>query len=270
MIISLVSFNAELCDGIFMVRLKSSEDIERLAEGGHLLSMVLDELEKAAVQGISLRELNALAEKKIAQLKCRPAFLNYAPDGHNGFPAALCTSVNDIVVHGIPDDTLLREGDVVGLDLGLVYQRKYYLDSARTVIVGEGEPESRRLVKVTKEALRRGIEASQVGNRIGDIGAAIQEWVEQEGFGVVRQLVGHGVGYGVHEEPKVPNFGTSGRGMMLEEGLVIAIEPMVTIGDPSVETGDDGWGVRSVEGFATAHQEHTIALTSDGPRILTN
>lgn len=252
-----------------MIRLKSAKDIERLAEGGHLLSVVLDELEQATAEGITLQELEVLARRGIERLGCRPAFLNYAPDGHNAFPAALCASVNDIVVHGLPDETVLTEGDVVGLDLGLVYQNKYYLDSARTVIVGKGEPESRWLVEVTKEALRRGIEAAQLGHQLGDIGAAIQEWVEQEGFGVVRSLVGHGVGYEVHEEPKVPNFGRAGSGMKLEEGLVVAIEPMVTIGDPLVETAPDGWGVRSVSGSKTAHQEHTIAVTKNGPRILT-
>jgi methionyl aminopeptidase len=252
-----------------MIKLKTPQDIEHLAAGGAILSRALDVLEKEAVAGAVPADLDHLAIELIAAAECVPSFLNYAPGGHDPFPAALCVSVNDAVVHGMPSHEPLKEGDVVGLDLGLVYKRKYFLDSARTVIVGKGTPEAEQLVAATKEALAIGIAAAQVGNTTGDIGAAIEEYLEGAGYGIIRELVGHGVGFAVHEEPKVPNFGKPGTGVRLEEGLVIAIEPMVSIGDPAVATGDDGWSVIVSSGNLTAHQEHTIAVTNNGPRILT-
>lgn len=252
-----------------MIRLKSKQDIEKLAEGGKILGEVLDVLADQVKAGKTSRELDALAQKLIAQRGCVPSFLNYAPGGYAPFPAALCVSVNDVVVHGLPNDERLEQGDLVGLDLGLIYQKKYFLDSARSVGVGIVNKSTQKLLKVTEESLSRGIEMSQVGNRIGDISHAVQEYVESNGFEVVRQLVGHGVGFAVHEPPQVPNFGQSGTGEWLKEGLVLAIEPMVSIGDPDVETGEDGWSVRVKTGNLTAHFEHTIAITKDGPRILT-
>ncbi len=252
-----------------MIKLKTPEDIERLAEGGKLLSQALDVVEKAAVVGALPTDLDKLAQDFIASVGYVPAFLNYAPGGHPPFPAALCVSVNEAIVHGLPNSTPLKEGDVVGLDLGLIYQNKYYLDSARTVIVGKGSKEAQQLVAATKKSLELGIAAAQIGNTTGDIGAAIEEYLDEAGYGIIRQLVGHGVGFAVHEEPKVPNFGKRGSGTKLTEGLVIAIEPMVSIGDPAVATGDDGWTVVVTSGNLTAHQEHTVAITKDGPRILT-
>lgn len=252
-----------------MIRLKSKQDIEKLAEGGKILGEVLDVLADQVKAGKTSRELDALAQKLIAQRGCVPSFLNYAPGGYAPFPAALCVSVNDVVVHGLPNDERLEQGDLVGLDLGLIYQKKYFLDSARSVGVGIVNKSTQKLLKVTEESLSRGIEMSQVGNRIGDISHAVQEYVESNGLEVVRQLVGHGVGFAVHEPPQVPNFGQSGTGEWLKEGLVLAIEPMVSIGDPDVETGEDGWSVRVKTGNLTAHFEHTIAITKDGPRILT-
>jgi methionyl aminopeptidase len=252
-----------------MIRLKSQQDIERLAEGGKILAEVLDELVDSTKVGTIPRELDKLARQLIKKRKCVPSFLNYAPGGYKPFPAALCVSVNDVVVHGLPGAKPLRDGDLVGLDIGLIYQNKYFLDSARSVGVGKINSTTKKLLKVTQRSLRQGIEAAVLGNRVGDISHAVQTYVEGNGFQVVRQLVGHGVGFAVHEPPQVPNFGVAGRGEVLNEGLVIAIEPMVTIGDPTVETGGDGWSVMVKTGNLTAHFEHTIAITKDGPRVLT-
>lgn len=252
-----------------MIRLKTSRDIEHLAAGGEILAQVLDQLEAETKIGVKPTDLDAMARELLGQANCVPSFLNYAPGNHPPFPAALCVSVNEAIVHGLPSNVSFREGDVVGLDLGLIYRKKYYLDSARTVIVGQGSPEAAGLVAVTAQALTIGIAAAQAGNTTGDIGAAVQEYVEGRGYGVIRELVGHGVGFAVHEEPKVPNFGTRASGVHLEPGLVIAIEPMVSIGDPAVTTGADGWSVVVTSGNLTAHFEHTVAITEKGPRVLT-
>lgn len=246
-----------------MVKLKTPEEIEKIAEGGKLLHHVLSELEALVIPGTTGKQIDEHARKLMAELGARPAFL-----GYRGFPAAACVSVNDAVVHGLPTDKQFQEGDIVGIDVGLIYHG-LYTDSARTVGVGRITPDSRKLLDVTQEALRRGIEAAQVQATTGDIGNVVQAYVEGEGYGVVRQLVGHGVGHAVHEEPSVPNFGRAGSGHKLEEGLVIAIEPMVTVGDPGVETASDNWTVVTKAGGPAAHFEHTVAITAEGPRILT-
>lgn len=252
-----------------MVRLKSFKDIEKLAEGGKILARILDELESGAQVGTKTKELDLMARELLEQNGCRPSFLNYAPRGQEPYPAALCVSINEAVVHGLPGDRELRNGDVVGLDLGLVFEGKYYLDCARTVGVGKIDRAKQRLLEVTEEALARGIEHAVAGNTTGDIGWAVEEYVESRGFKVVKQLVGHGVGFGVHEEPQVPNFGEAGQGEKLVDGLVIAIEPMVTSGRAAVVTGQDGWTVNIKTGAVAAHEEHTVAITGAGPRILT-
>ncbi|MEX2055078.1 MAG: type I methionyl aminopeptidase [Candidatus Andersenbacteria bacterium] len=252
-----------------MISLKTPQEIETLAEAGALLGTILDELVSRAKSGVTGKELDIRARELITQAGAVPAFLNYAPKGHKPFPAALCVSVNDGIVHGLPNDTPFADGDVVGLDLGLVL-KGMYVDHARTVGIGTVSDEVKLLMAVTKQALERGIAAAQVSNTTGDIGHAVQEFIEAEGFSVVRQLVGHGVGHAVHEEPQVPNFGRAGTGTTLQAGLVIAIEPMVTIGDPEVTTGDDGWTVVTADGSLSAHEEHTVAVTENGPRILTN
>lgn len=257
-----------------MLHSKTPQEIETLAEGGAILAEILAGVAAAVKPGVTSRELDALARALIAQRGARPSFLGYVPKGHQGsltqrgFPAALCVSVNEAVVHGLPTEIPLCPGDVVGLDLGIVYQG-LYLDSACTVPVGEVSREAQRLLAVTKRALELGIEAASVGRTTGDIGAAIQRYVEGNGFGIVRALVGHGVGYDVHEEPAVPNYGVPGKGEKLVEGLVIAIEPMVVHGNADVITADDGWTVKTVGGGLAAHEEHTVAITAQGPRVLT-
>lgn len=251
-----------------VIRLKTTEEIETLAAGGKILAEILEDLAKRIAPGVTGQELEARARELMKQQNVAPAFLNYDSGGHTPYPAVLCISVNEGVVHGIPSEVPFAEGDLVGLDCGLIYQG-LYLDSARTVPVGNISSEAQELLEVTYEALQRGIEAAQLGNTTGHIGEAVQTYVEGEGFGVVRALVGHGVGYAVHEEPKVPNFGEAGEGDELTEGLVIAIEPMVTLGDPEVTTAADGWTIVTKDGSLSAHEEHTVAITAAGPRILT-
>lgn len=251
-----------------MVRRKSKPEIEVLAAGGGQLAELLDRLAAAVKPGVTGRELDQQAQRWIQEVGAKPSFLNYTGGSSQPFPAALCVSVNGALVHGLPNDEPFREGDIVGLDLGIIYQG-LYLDAARTVGVGKISAAAQRLLAVTREALRRGVAAARIGNRLGDIGAAVQTYVEGEGFGVVRQLVGHGVGYAVHEEPQVPNFGRTGQGLKLKEGLVIAIEPMVTAGNPLVSTAVDGWTVVTKDGSLAAHEEDTVAITDSGPRVLT-
>lgn len=251
-----------------MTTRKTDREIELLAEGGAILARALAHLAQETKLGVTGKQLDRMAREMLLAEGTTPSFLGYATGGHPPFPAALCVSVNEAVVHGLPSDTPFKEGDVVKLDLGLVY-KGMYLDSAHTVMVGEVTDKARELLDVTKKALELGIAAAQAGHTTGHIGQAIQEYVESHGFGVVRQLVGHGVGYAVHEEPSVPNFGKAGKGVALEAGMVIAIEPMVTIGNPAVVTAEDGWSVITASGKLAAHEEHTVAITKDGPRILT-
>lgn len=251
-----------------MVRLKTKKEIELLAEGGRLLGELLNRLVAEVKPGVTGQKLDQLAQQWVREAGVKPSFLGYGPGGSEPFPAALCVSVNNAVVHGLPNNEPFKEGDIVGLDLGIVY-KNLYLDAARTVAVGKISDEAEQLLLVTREALRLGIAAAKLGNTLGDIGFAVQEYVEAEGYGVVRQLVGHGVGYAVHEEPQVPNFGKAGKGLKLEEGLVIAIEPMVTVGNPLVSTAKDGWTVVTKDGSLAAHEEDTVAITNRGTRVLT-
>jgi len=252
-----------------VIKLKSPTDVERLAEGGAILAEVLDILETKVVAGVLPIELDTQARQLLADRDCVPAFLNYSSHGSPIFTAALCVSVNDGIVHGLPDQTPIMEGDAVGIDLGLIYQGKYFLDSARTVMVGAVSPEVAELVAVTKQALAAGIKKATVGNSTHDMRAAVVTFAQQHNYGVVRELVGHGVGFAVHEEPHVPNYGNPGEGHRLEEGLVIAIEPMFTLGKPGIKTARDGWTVITADGSMAAHAEHTVAVTKEGPRILT-
>lgn len=243
--------------------LKTPEEIEVLRAAGKIVVGALEELAKAAVPGITTVELNRIGEIYIRDCGAEPAFL-----GYQGFPASVCISIDDEVVHGIPGDRRLTEGMIVSFDVGSKLQG-YYGDSALTVGIGKVAVEDQRLIETTKEALHKGIEQARPGNRLYDISAAIQRHAEGAGFSVVRDLVGHGIGKRMHEEPQVPNYGTAGGGPELVEGLVIAIEPMVNAGKSAVEVDADRWTVRTRDGRKSAHFEHMIAVTKNGPMILT-
>lgn len=251
-----------------MIRLKTPREIEVLAAGGKILAQILEELKQHAAPGITSQEIDDLARELIKKYGVESSFLGYESRGHEPYPAVTCVSVNEGVVHGIPGKRKFESGDLAGLDCGIIYEGMF-LDAARTVPIGEVSSEGFSLLEVTREALRLGIEQARPGNKIGDISEAIQTYIEDHGFGVVTQLVGHGVGYEVHEEPQVPNFGKAGTGPKIETGLVIAIEPMVTAGKPHVITGQDGWTIETADKNLSAHEEDTIAVTHEGPRILT-
>lgn len=236
-----------------------------MARGGEILAETVRLLERSAKAGMTTADLDKIADDFIrSHPGATPAF-----KGLYNFPASICTSINQEIVHGIPSKKrVIEEGDVVSIDIG-VRLDGYYTDSATTVAVGKVDAESRRLLEVTKRALAAGIAAATAENHIGDIGAAVQAVVEAAGFSVVRDLVGHGIGVGFHEDPQVPNYGKPKRGVRLQPGLTIAIEPMVTIGGPGTRTMPDRWTVVSVDGTRSAHFEHTIAVTENGPRVLT-
>jgi len=248
-----------------MIQLKSTREIEIMAEGGRILAATIDRVASAVRPGVTTGELDELAEAFIrSHPGAVPAF-----KGLYGFPGAICISVNQEIVHGIPSrKRVLEDGDIIKLDAGVKFQG-YYTDSARSVPVGGVDEESARLLDVTARSLEAGIEAARPGNHIGDIGHAVQQVVETAGFSVVRELVGHGVGAGPHEEPQVPNYGKPKRGLRLTPGLTIAIEPMVNVGGPATRTLADKWTVVTVDGSRSAHFEHTVAITEGGPRVLT-
>jgi methionyl aminopeptidase len=246
-----------------VITMKSAREIEIMRRSGKITSSVLATLLQAAKPGMTLRDIDRLAEKGIRERGAVPTF-----KGYQGFPNSICASVNEVVVHGIPGDRVLRDGDILSIDIGSTYE-KYVSDSAATVGIGNVSEAAQRLLRVTQESLMHGIAAMQQGNRLSDIGHAVQQHAEKHGYGVVRALVGHGVGTKMHEEPQVPNWGSPGRGIVLKPGIVLAIEPMITEGTYEVETLGDGWTVVTADGKLAAHFEHTIALTDDGPKILT-
>lgn len=248
---------------------KSPEEIERLGLGGAILASALAAVAAAARPGVTGVELDRLAEETLRASGAEPSFKGYQGSNGKTFPGALCVSVNSAVVHGPPTDTPLEEGDVVGLDLGARFQG-LFTDTATTIIVGKGSKEAERLVEVTATALKRGISAARPGATTGDIGAAVQAAAEAAGFSVVRDLTGHGVGYAVHEPPRVPNFGRRGEGTRLFPGLVLAIEPMVIAGsNHAVKVLQDGWTIVAEEPVLTAHMEHTVVVGDSGARVLT-
>ena len=249
---------------------KTDEERKILREGGRRLARVLDEVANAVKPGISTKELDVLAYKLIREGGDSPAFLNYQPEGAKfPYPASLCVSVNDEVVHGIPSpERILKEGDTVSLDLGLKH-RNLFTDMAITVPVGNVDAEARRLLKATREALEKGISAARIGNRVGDVSFAIESFVRPHGYGIVEVLSGHGVGRKIHEDPYVPNFGKPGTGPKLEVRMVIAIEPMINLGTKNVILEKDGYTFRTADGKKSAHFEHTILITESGPEILT-
>jgi methionyl aminopeptidase len=248
-----------------MIVCKSRAELDKMYHAGLVVWEVLNELRGMAQPGVTTKELDEVAESRSAKHKVRPAFKNY-----KGYPASLCTSINTEVVHGIPSKSRrLAVGDILSLDFGVEFEG-YYADAAVTVPVGEISPELNRLLKVTRESLDRAIEQVRVGNRLTDISAAVQDWAEREsGYSVVRDLCGHGIGTRMHEEPNVLNYGEPGRGPRLQEGMVFAIEPMVNLGGPDVRVLDDQWTAVTADGTASAHFEHTVAVTANGPWILT-
>jgi methionyl aminopeptidase len=244
---------------------KSQAEIEKMRHSGRILRQVLNAVRELAVAGASTMDLEHAAEEKIKELGARPAF-----KGYHDYPCVLCTSVNQEIVHGIPSQRrVLKAGDIVSIDCGVVVDG-YYADAAITVPVGGATtPELQRLLDVTRESLYRGIEAARLGNSVGDVGAAVQEYVEANGFSIVREFVGHGIGRQLHEEPQVPNFGVRGHGARLEEGMVLAIEPMVNAGRPGARLLSDKWTAVTEDGSYSAHFEHCVAVTRNGPMILT-
>jgi methionyl aminopeptidase len=245
-----------------MIILKSRQEIEKMRKSNAIVAAILEELGKKIRAGVKTIELDRLSEDLALKKGARPAF-----KGYRGYPYSLCTSVNSEVVHGMPSERELKEGDIVSLDFGILNDG-YYGDAAVTVPVGEITPEARRLLKITEEALYRGIAEVKAGNRLGDISAAIQGHVEAAGYSVVRDLVGHGIGKSLHEDPQVPNYGSGGRGIELKPGMVFAIEPMVNEGTYRVEILRDGWTVVTADGKLSAHFEHSVAITENGPVIL--
>jgi methionyl aminopeptidase len=244
---------------------KSAAEIEKMRRSGRLVREVLNHLRDMVSPGISTMELERAAEKKIKEAGAKPAF-----KGYFDYPCVLCTSINEEIVHGIPSEKrVLKAGDIVSIDCGVVMDG-YYGDAAITVAVDESvTPEVQKLLEVTEASLYKGIEQARVGNSIGDVGAAVQEFVEASGFSVVREFVGHGIGTKLHEEPQIPNFGSRGHGARLREGMVLAIEPMVNFGKPGSRVLDDKWTAVTADGSLSAHFEHCVAVMRDGPVILT-
>lgn len=253
----------------FSTIIKKPEEIIALREGGRRLANILEKVKAAVVPGTTTKELNRLAESLIFSAGGKPSFKGYRVSGSSTpYPAALCTSVNDEVVHAIPRGRRLKEGDIIGLDIGMIW-KGMFTDMAETVAVGRVDAAGKKLLEATKIALDCGIAASRAGATLGDIGFAIQSCITARGFGVVRELVGHGVGYAVHEPPEVPNWGAPRKGMALEEGMVLALEPMATEGAPDVTLCKDGWTWKTKDGSRAAHFEHTIAVYKNGAEILT-
>jgi methionyl aminopeptidase len=246
-----------------MIVKKSPAEIDKMARAGEILVRTMDLLAGKIRPGVTTADLDAAAEKFIRSQGAVPAF-----KGYHGFPGSICASPNEMVVHGIPGRFKLSRGDVLSVDIGVVYDG-WVADAARTFPVGEISPVADKLLEVTEQSLFKAVEQCRPGNRLGDIGHAVQQHVEANGFSVVRSLVGHGIGRNMHEEPQIPNYGSAGKGVPLEPGMVLAVEPMTTAGRHPVRMGDDGWAIYSQDGSLAAHFEFTIAVTEDGPRILT-
>ena len=245
-----------------MVHIRTEREIQLIASSCQIVADTLDMLTDHVKPGAKINELDRLAEEFIISKGARPAF-----KGYMGFPATLCVSVDDEVVHGIPSDRFLEEGQIVGIDCG-AEKEGYYGDHARTFPIGKISESRQKLMDITRDCLLRGISEAKPGNYVSDIGYAIQSLAESNGYSVVRELVGHGIGSSLHEEPQIPNYGNPKQGHRLAEGMCIAIEPMINMGKKEVKTDSDGWTIRTIDGEVSAHFEHTIAITSDGPKIL--
>jgi methionyl aminopeptidase len=246
-----------------MIYKKSPQEIDIMRRGGRILGDTLDALQEALRPGITTDELDTIAEARITGAGASPSF-----KGYRGFPASICTSPNEVIVHGIPDDTRLEDGDVISLDVGVLYEG-FHVDSAWTFPVGDLDPRIAELLKVTEESLAAAVERCKLGNRLGDVGYAIEQVAEGAGFSIVREYVGHGVGRALHEDPQIPNYGPPGRRELLTEGMTLAIEPMVNAGGPQTKLLSDGWTVTTLDGSISAHFEHTVAITEEGYEVLT-
>ena len=245
-----------------MVYTRSNREIEKISKSCQIVADTLIMLEEHIVEGTCVSDLDSMAEEYIRSQGARPAF-----KGYMGFPATLCVSIEEAVVHGIPKQDILKEGQIVGIDCGAELDG-YYGDHARSFAVGKISADKEKLLKVTKESLLRGIEQAVPGNFVGDIGKAVQEHAENNGFSVVRELVGHGIGTSLHEEPQIPNYGEAKQGYKLRSGMCIAIEPMINSGSRDIFTASDGWTIFTKDGLPSAHFEHTIAITDQGPKVL--
>ncbi len=245
-----------------MIIYKNDQEVEAMRQSNRIVAQILFELKEMAKPGIRTKELDEYAEKRTAELGAKPAFKEY-----RGYPASLCTSINEEIVHGIPSTRLLKEGDILSMDFGVVYNG-FYGDAAVTVPVGKISSVAKKLIATVKEGLNKGIEQFKVGNRISDISSAVQKCVESNGFSVIRTFVGHGIGFSLHEEPQVPNFGSPGHGPKIKPGMVLAIEPMIAEGSHEVEILEDHWTAVTKDRSLTAHYENTVAATEQGPEIL--
>ncbi|HEX9614900.1 MAG TPA: type I methionyl aminopeptidase [Bacteroidota bacterium] len=246
-----------------MIVLKSRAELDQMRVAGEMVAEILELLRERIRPGVTTRELDRLAEAECLKRKARPAF-----KGYGGFPFTVCASPNDQVVHGFPNEIPLTEGEILSIDFGVVY-RGFYGDAAMTIPVGSIDDDKAKLLRITKRSLELGIEAAVIGGRLSDISSAVQTCVEKEGYSVVREFVGHGIGRELHEAPQIPNFGPPGQGPRLKAGMVLAIEPMINMGRPEVKILEDGWTAVTVDGRPSAHFEHTVAVTEDGPEILT-
>jgi methionyl aminopeptidase len=242
---------------------KSAEEIAIMRKGGRILADTLDALEDALRPGVTTARLDAIAEKRITGAGATPSF-----KGYRGFPASICTSPNEVIVHGIPGDHSLEGGDVISLDVGVQYEG-FHVDSAWTFPVGEVDPRIAELLKVTEESLAAAVEVTRPDNRLGDVGSAVEQVAEAAGFSIVKEYVGHGVGRSLHEDPQIPNYGPPGRREILTPGMTLAIEPMVNLGGPETKLLGDGWTVVTLDGSVSAHFEHTVAVTEEGHEVLT-
>jgi len=251
------------------INLKSKSEIEIMKEGGKILAYILQLLAENIKPGVFGNELDKIAEKEIKKYGAISSFKNYRIYKSGlPFPSSICLSINDEIVHGFPHGKIVKDGDIVGIDMGIKY-KGLHTDSALTVGAGKISEEADKLVKITKESLHKGIEQVKPGNRLGDIGFAIQNFAEKSGFSVVRDLVGHGVGRSIHEPPDIPNYGNKGDGLKLCAGMTFAIEPMINVGDYRIKCDSDGWTIRTLDGKLSAHFEHTVAVTENGCEILT-
>ncbi len=246
-----------------MIPIKSEKEIQIMTENGKILASIMEELKKRVEPGISTQELNRVAETLILNSGGKPSF-----KGYEGFPTTLCTSINEEIVHGVPSERKLKQGDILSLDIGMKLNG-FHVDMAITLPVGEVDPEVKRLVRITKKVLKIGIKKTKIGNTINDIGNTIQRYVESQGFNVVRDLCGHGIGKELHEEPKILNYGKRHTGFKIKQGMVFCLEPMVTMGDWKIKKTKDGFGYETTDGSLSAHFEHTIVVTKHGVKVLT-